>query len=78
VKPRPQDNKGAARLRELFPGRGETVKIAKLCGVALSVANRWRSGERAPSTDNREVLQEKLKIDWRDWDRAVGKRPRAA
>lgn len=78
MKPRPHDNKGAARLRELFPKRGDVTTFADSLGVHPSVVNRWRSGDRAPDSTNRNLLQEKLGIDWKLWDVALPKRRTAA
>jgi len=67
VKPRTGDNRGAQRLRELFPERS-AKRLADQVGVDQSVAGRWRSGDRSPEPKNRAKLEELYGIGWRLWD----------
>lgn len=64
----PNDSRGAQVLRRLFPDRGGAKAIGELCGVAPSVASRWRRGERRPDSPYRTTMKRELGIDFEWWD----------
>jgi len=74
VKPRTGDNRGAQRLRELFPERS-AKRLADQVRVDQSVAGRWRSGDRSPEPKNRAKLEELFGIGWRLWDMPIEEEP---
>lgn len=71
-------NEGAARLRELFPDRGASERIAEKLGTSPSVANRWIRGERKPGPVLRDRLHTLYGIPWLAWERRVPSRKRKA
>lgn len=64
-------NRGAERLQELFPDRGGVRALAEAMGTCWSVASRWRSGDRKPTTRFRVRLHGLFGIDLLDWDVVV-------
>lgn len=66
-----KDNEGARELRRRYPERGGTAEVARLVDADPSAVSRWFSGERAPDTKMRAVIEEKLGIDWRLFDHEV-------
>lgn len=68
TKAKKRDNAGARELRRLYPARGGSAEVARLCDADPSAVSRWFSGERAPDPKMRAVLQERTGIDWRLFD----------
>lgn len=64
-----KDNRGAERLRELFPReKGGQTAVTKATGVAQGVVSRWFSADRKPDPTQRAKLEDLYGIGWRLWD----------
>ena len=62
------DNRGAARIRQLFPDHGDQIKVTRATGVKQGVVSRWFSGRRKPDPKQRAKLEDLYGIGWRLWD----------
>jgi transcriptional regulator with XRE-family HTH domain len=69
---------GSQRLSALVSNHGDVEALAEKLGVAGYVVSKWLHGKRKPTAGMREVIQDKLGIDWRLWEQPPRKNGRAA
>ena len=62
------DNRGAERIRGLFPGRGGQKQVSEETGYTSGAVSRWFDGLRKPDTKQRATLEDRYGIGWRLWD----------